>query len=220
MREVVAATPRGAVLRCRVAESGHDRRIGLRGARDLPLDTALLFPDATSVHTLGTRFPILVVRLDDTFTVVDVRRVRPGRLVPPMRRASHVLECNEDVDVRVGDVLRIEGPRPVSRRSRERARTPASRQPSRRRQPSERDAWPKPGEQLVRGGWSRVQRTPGTPATTASVQGIGSTSHDLKPDAELSRGSSATPSLYFGRCPRGRGWGRARSDPGPHRLAA
>ena len=110
MREVVAATPRGDVLLCRVAESGRDRRIGLRGARDLPLDTALLFPNATSVHTLGTRFPILVVRLDAAFTVLDVRRVRPGRFVPPMRRASHVLECNEDVDVRVGDVLRIEGP--------------------------------------------------------------------------------------------------------------
>ena len=110
MREVAVVTPGGAVLRCRVAESGRDRRIGLRGARDLPLDTALLFPNATSVHSLGTRFPILVVRLDAAFTVLDVRRVRPGRFVPPMRRASHVLECNEDVDVRVGDVLRIEGP--------------------------------------------------------------------------------------------------------------
>jgi uncharacterized protein len=110
MREVVAATPRGDVLLCRVAETGRDRRIGLRGARGLSLDAALLFPNATSVHTLGMRFPILVARLDDTFTVVDVRRIRPGRYVPPMRRASHVLECNEDVDVRVGDVLRIEGP--------------------------------------------------------------------------------------------------------------
>jgi uncharacterized membrane protein (UPF0127 family) len=109
MREVVAATPRGDVLLCRVAETGRDRRIGLRGARGLSLDATLLFLNATSVHTLGMRFPILVVRLDDTFTVVDVRRVRPGRYVRPMRRASHVLECNEDVDVRVGDVLRIEG---------------------------------------------------------------------------------------------------------------
>ena len=84
--------------------------MGLSGAGDLPHDTALLFPNATSVHTLGTRFPILVVRLDGAFTVVDVRRVLPGRFVPPMRQASHVLECNENADVRVGDVLRIEGP--------------------------------------------------------------------------------------------------------------
>jgi uncharacterized protein len=108
MREVMAETPRGGVLLCRVAETGRDRRIGLRGALGLPLDGALLFLHATSVHTLGTRFPILVVRLDDTFTVLDVRRVRPGRFVAPMRRASHVLECNENADLRVGDVLRIE----------------------------------------------------------------------------------------------------------------
>src|SRR5918994_6383034 len=110
MRKVAAVTPRGAVLRCRVAERGRDRRMGLSGAGDLPHDTALLFPNATSVHTLGMRFPILVVRLDGAFTVVDVRRVLPGRFVPPMRQASHVLECNENADVRVGDVLRIEGP--------------------------------------------------------------------------------------------------------------
>jgi uncharacterized membrane protein (UPF0127 family) len=121
MREVVAATSRGDVLLCRVAEMGRDRRAGLRGARGLSPEAALLFPNVTSVHTFRMRFPILVVRLDDTFTVVDVRRVRPGRYVPPMRRASHVLECNENVDVRVGDVVRIEAPdRSASDRANER----------------------------------------------------------------------------------------------------
>jgi uncharacterized membrane protein (UPF0127 family) len=107
MYVVAAVTPRGDALLCRVAEAGPDRRTGLRNATDLSPEAALLFPNATSVHTFGVRFPILVARLDDAFTVVDVRRVRPGRFVPPMRRASHVLECNEDVDLRVGDVLRI-----------------------------------------------------------------------------------------------------------------
>jgi uncharacterized protein len=110
MREVMAVTPRGGLLTCRVAETGRDRRTGLRRALGLPLDAALLFLNATSVHTLGMRFPILVVRLDDTFTVLDIRRVRPGRYVRPMRRASHVLECNENVDVRVGDVLQVGEP--------------------------------------------------------------------------------------------------------------
>jgi uncharacterized membrane protein (UPF0127 family) len=107
MLEVVAATPRGDVLLCRVAGTGRDRRAGLRGARRLSPEAALLVPNATSVHTFGMRFPILVVRLDDAFTVVDVRRVRPWRYVTPMRGARNVLECHEDVDVRVGDVLRI-----------------------------------------------------------------------------------------------------------------
>jgi uncharacterized protein len=120
MREVMAVTPRGDVLLCRVAETGRDRRIGLRGARGLPLDAALLFLNATSVHTLGMRFPILVVRLDDTFTVLDVRRVRPGRYVRPMRRANHVLECNENVDVRVGDEVRMAPDRSAGDRANER----------------------------------------------------------------------------------------------------
>ena len=120
MREVAAATPRGDVLLCRVAETGRDRRAGLRGARGLSFEAALLFPNATSVHTFGMRFPILVVRLDEAFTVVDVRKVRPSRFVPPMRRASHVLECNEDVDVRVGDVLRSRRPRSADDRANER----------------------------------------------------------------------------------------------------
>jgi uncharacterized protein len=106
----MAVTPRGGLLTCRVAETGRDRRTGLRGERGLPLDAALLFLNATSVHTLGMRFPILVVRLDDTFTVLDVRTVRPGRYVRPMRRASHVLEGNENLDVRVGDVLQVGAP--------------------------------------------------------------------------------------------------------------
>ena len=120
MREVAAVTPRGDFLLCRVAEAGRDRRMGLRGAPDLSPDTAFLFPNATSVHTLGMRFPILVARLDEVFTVVDVRRVRPRRFVPPMRHARHVLECNEDVDVRVGDMLRFRRPRSAGDRANER----------------------------------------------------------------------------------------------------
>src|SRR5918996_808318 len=159
MRKVAAVTPRGAILRCRVAERSRDRRMGLRGARDLPHDTALLFPNATSVHTLGTRFPILVVRIDDTFTVVDVRRILPRRFVPPMGRATG------------------------SRRVESGSTNPRN---------SSRD---------------RIRKA------------IGSTSRNLKPDAELSRfecnAVAILPALPFGR-----GRGRARSDPGPHRLAA
>jgi len=100
--------PRNDVLRCGIAETSRDRRYGLRGVTELQPQTAMLFPNATSVHTFGMRFPILVVRLDAAFTVVDVRRVRPQRFVPPIRRARHVLECHEDVDIRVGDVLKLE----------------------------------------------------------------------------------------------------------------
>lgn len=72
------------------------------------IDEGLLLTDATSVHTLGMRFPILVARLDDSLRVVDVRRLVPYRLVAPIRRARHVLECHPDADLRLGDVLRVD----------------------------------------------------------------------------------------------------------------
>lgn len=70
-------------------------------------DEAMLFSNATSVHTFGMRFAVLVVRLDPSFRVVDARRVAPRRFVPPMRAARHVLECHQDVDLRSGDRLEI-----------------------------------------------------------------------------------------------------------------
>ncbi len=97
--------PRGARLRCRVALRWRERSAGLRGADRLAADEALLFPGATSVHTFGMRFPIVVARLDGSLRVVDLRTVAPRRLLSPMRRAQHVLECSMDVDLRVGDEL-------------------------------------------------------------------------------------------------------------------
>jgi hypothetical protein len=89
-----------------VAERRRDRARGLLGTTGLAPGEALLIPEARSVHTVGMRFPILVVRLDGSLRVVDVRRVRSGRLVMPRRRARHVLEAPVELDLKVGDVLR------------------------------------------------------------------------------------------------------------------
>ena len=110
MREAEIVSRRGIQLRCRIAESYSERRRGLSRRTKLRPAEAILFPNATSVHTFGMRFPILVVRLDEEFEVVEVRRVPPWRFVLPMRGARHVLECHVDVDVRLGDVLRLEMP--------------------------------------------------------------------------------------------------------------
>lgn len=82
---------------------------GLLSREAIEVDEALLIPDATSLHTFAMGFPILVARLDDSLGVVDARRVMPYRLVMPMRNARHVLECHPDVDLRPGDVLRVDG---------------------------------------------------------------------------------------------------------------
>lgn len=107
MNQVLVSGPRGLRLRCRVPEGRRERRHGLIGLGGLARDEAFLIANATSVHTFGMLFPILVVRLDASFRVVDVRVVRPRMFVPPMRRARHVLECHERADVRVGDALLV-----------------------------------------------------------------------------------------------------------------
>jgi len=109
MKEVLVSGPRGLLVRCRVPERRRDRLRGLSGLEKLGRDEGFLIANATSVHTVGMRFPILIVRLDAEFRVVDVRRVHPRRFVPSIRRARHVLECHEGADVRVGDSLRCFG---------------------------------------------------------------------------------------------------------------
>ena len=91
-----------------MATSRRERASGLLGRPPLAPDEALLLPRATSVHTVGMRIAILVARLDEELRVVEVRVVPPRRLVPPSRRARHVLEASAGLDLRAGDRLRVE----------------------------------------------------------------------------------------------------------------
>ncbi|HSJ51669.1 MAG TPA: DUF192 domain-containing protein [Actinomycetota bacterium] len=86
-----------------------ERARGLLGRSALALDEALLIPRASSVHTFGMRFPILVARLDEALRVKDARVVPPRRLVLPSRRAWLVLEAGAALDLRAGDRLRVVG---------------------------------------------------------------------------------------------------------------
>ncbi|MEX2405901.1 MAG: DUF192 domain-containing protein [Actinomycetota bacterium] len=107
MRRMLLHGPRGVNLRCDVPERRRERARGLLRRQEIASDEAMLFSHATSVHTFGMRFAILVVRLDPSFRVVDARLVAPQRFVPPMRVARHVLECHPDVGLRTGDRLEI-----------------------------------------------------------------------------------------------------------------
>jgi uncharacterized protein len=66
----------------------------------------MLFQRCRSVHTIGMRFPIVLMLLDDSLRVVGVRMMRPGRLLFPRPRVRHVLECPTETDLRPGDRLR------------------------------------------------------------------------------------------------------------------
>lgn len=124
-----------------VASTRWERLRGLLGRPSLSSGTGLLIPGATAVHSLGMRFPIEVVWLDDALHVVEVRVLRPGRLTVPRPRARHVLECPVGTGLRPGERLvpvavdaRADRGRDPGRRSTERSgRSPSG--PSVRRWP-------------------------------------------------------------------------------------
>ena len=80
---------------------------GLLGRASLPSDEALLLPGSPSIHTLGMRFAISVAWLDADARVIEVRRLRPGRLALPRCRARDVLECAEGAGPEIGERLTI-----------------------------------------------------------------------------------------------------------------
>ncbi len=75
-----------------VADRWSARLLGLAGLRRERAGSGLLLPRCRSVHTLGMRFEIDVLFLDDVGEVLRTeRRVRAGRFLAD-RRAGAVLE--------------------------------------------------------------------------------------------------------------------------------
>jgi uncharacterized membrane protein (UPF0127 family) len=106
----------GAVVldKVRVARGFASRLVGLLGRSELGPGEGLLLPRCGAVHTLGMRFPIDVVFVDDAgairaaFAAVpsgEVRVVRPGRV--------HALEAAAGTigrhGLRPGDQLLLDG---------------------------------------------------------------------------------------------------------------
>ena len=94
-----------------VAESRHDRRKGLLG-RD-GIDGALLLRPARSVHTIGMRFPIDVVYVDEGFVVLELVTMSRMRIGVPRMKAKAVIEAEAGTfahwNLAPGDQLEITG---------------------------------------------------------------------------------------------------------------
>jgi uncharacterized protein len=94
-----------------VATSTRDRTRGLLG-RDR-LEGALLLSPASSVHTLGMRFPIDVAFCDKRMRVLVTVSMRPNRVGLPRPRSRHVIEAEAGQlarwGLRKGDQLDVRG---------------------------------------------------------------------------------------------------------------
>ncbi|MBI4322862.1 MAG: DUF192 domain-containing protein [Candidatus Omnitrophica bacterium] len=88
------------------------RMVGLLGRDALPAGEAMVFPWCNSIHTVGMRFPIDAIFVDQQWQVVSWRSgVRPWRVVWPVRGAWGVVEMAQGtldrLGLKVGDQLHL-----------------------------------------------------------------------------------------------------------------
>ncbi|HUZ48942.1 MAG TPA: DUF192 domain-containing protein [Candidatus Dormibacteraeota bacterium] len=88
------------------------RNLGLLTRSSIDADEGLWINRCFGIHTIGMRFPIDVVFLDDAFRIVSIRRdVRPGCLAVAQANATHVVELRagtcEEFDMLCGDRMRF-----------------------------------------------------------------------------------------------------------------
>jgi hypothetical protein len=125
LQAVIASDGRVVCERCVIADGFFSRLRGLLGRRELPRGEGLLLSPSSSVHTAFMRFPIDVVLLDNTLSVIGVSpNIRPWRLAG-RKGARHVLELpageSDRQAIEIGDQLTLASeisPQPVSGPSR------------------------------------------------------------------------------------------------------
>ena len=96
-----------------IADSAVSRLIGLLGKSQLPRGEGLWLTSTNAIHTIGMLFPIDLVLLSSTATVVGLRTsVKPYSVVWPNLRARSILELPAQAIANSlterGDVLQIE----------------------------------------------------------------------------------------------------------------
>ncbi|MEL6897135.1 MAG: DUF192 domain-containing protein [Planctomycetota bacterium] len=92
----------------RVADSYWKRLVGLQFAKSMPLGEVLWLKKVRSIHTACMRFPIDVIFLDESLTILQVQsNVRPWRIASPTEKATrHVLERRydpENIELVIGE---------------------------------------------------------------------------------------------------------------------
>lgn len=104
----------GAVVADHIAQpkGWYGRTLGLLSHKSLDANEGLWLDRCWGVHTVGMKFPIDVVFLDDDFRIVSIRaNVRAGRLAIAQANANHVVELAagtcENFDLLCGDRMAI-----------------------------------------------------------------------------------------------------------------
>lgn len=90
----------------------YDRTLGLLNRRSLDENEGLWLDRCWGIHTVGMKFPIDVLFLDERFRIVTMHpRVPSGRLAIAQARAKHVIELSagtcERFDLLSGDTMAL-----------------------------------------------------------------------------------------------------------------
>jgi uncharacterized membrane protein (UPF0127 family) len=97
----------GGILanRAGVADTPASRRRGLLGTESLPEGEGLIIVPCRNVHTIGMKYPIDVVFVDESWAVKRVvHGLKPGRLSPLVFNSRAVLELPAGVAAATGTV--------------------------------------------------------------------------------------------------------------------
>ncbi|MBE6819612.1 MAG: DUF192 domain-containing protein [Ruminococcaceae bacterium] len=97
---------------CQVADSFFTRFKGLMFRRSIPDDYALHITPCNQVHMLNMRFPIDVIYLDASGTVVKIdENVQPGKICKTVKNAKSVIEVtgfySSENNIRQGDMIEV-----------------------------------------------------------------------------------------------------------------
>lgn len=95
-----------------VAKSFWSRSKGLLGRSTLPMDEAMWILRCNSIHTLFMNFPIDCVFVNRDLVIEKIfTHVKPWRLIPPVWRASSVIEMTagqvEKFSLKQGEQLNV-----------------------------------------------------------------------------------------------------------------
>ncbi len=99
------------ICTAQIADSMMTRGVGLLSKKSLPEEEGLLIKPCTSVHTFFMRFPIDILCLDKTNTVVKGVRMKPNRFSFGGKGSKTVLELPynsiEKYEIQVGEQLTL-----------------------------------------------------------------------------------------------------------------
>ena len=88
---------------------------GLLGRKELGLNQGILLEPCHSVHTLGMKFEIAVIFLNQDNQIVHlIAHMPPGKMSPVIAKSRRVLECHPDLlkqyPLQIGNQLAFKGP--------------------------------------------------------------------------------------------------------------